>query len=55
MYKIELLDGSIEYWNLRIIDKIRRLKNGNWEIIHFNKFFTTTEILSFSHYPHPHS
>jgi len=31
MYKVILLDGSVEFWNKRIIQKIRKLENGNWK------------------------
>ena len=48
MFKIILLDESVEFWNIRIIQKIRKLKNGNWQVVHFN--YDTTEIKNFHPY-----
>jgi hypothetical protein len=37
MYRIEMLDGTIEFWNERIIKKIIPSKtNHTWEIFDFN-------------------
>ena len=46
MYRITLLDGIEEYWNERIIQKIKPLQNGNWWIIHFNDY--GVEVKSFN-------
>lgn len=48
MYRIELLDGTVEFWNTRIIKKILKLENGNWEVIHFND--NSVEIKNFTPY-----
>jgi hypothetical protein len=46
MYRITLLDGTNEYWNERIIQKIIPLQNGNWNIFYSEKW--NMEIKSFN-------